>query len=168
MIIALCGFMGSGKSTIAKLLAKEKNFKVIEMDEELEKNENMSIADIFKYRGEGYFRQLETRFLTILQAQITDSNDNIILSLGGGVVTCLENRILLKRFAKLVCIDTPFDICYARIVGSNRPIVRAKTRDELFDLYSSRLEAYSDSDVIIDGADSLNNIINEIIKRLKL
>lgn len=72
--------MGSGKSTLGKILAREKNMNFIDFDEYLEEKEGKRIADLFKERGEIYFRKQEAYYLQ----ELLDGFDNTIISLGGG------------------------------------------------------------------------------------
>ena len=78
--IILVGFMGTGKTTVAKILRKN-NFQLLDMDELIESSENKSISRIFKEEGESYFRGLE-RTLVKKLAQKT----NTIISTGGGII----------------------------------------------------------------------------------
>ena len=90
MVIALCGYMGSGKSTLGKMLAKKLAFDFVDLDGYIEEKENMSIPQIFANYGEAYFRQCEYSAL----ASFLNAN-NTVLSLGGGVQIADENKKLL-------------------------------------------------------------------------
>ena len=91
--IVLTGMPGSGKSTIAKVLQeKMPNFKLVEIDLEIEKQENCTISEIFKTKGEKHFRQKETETIKTLA-----NTENLIISLGGGSFDSEENRKILKN-----------------------------------------------------------------------
>ncbi|WP_400072758.1 shikimate kinase [Zobellia russellii] len=109
MKIVLLGYMGSGKSTIGKLLSKERGLEFIDLDNYIEEAEQMSVPDIFKTKGEIYFRKKEYAYLNEVLAQ----KDNFVLSLGGGtpcygnnmhaVLDATKNAIYLKvSIAELV------------------------------------------------------------------
>lgn len=88
MIYYLVGYMGCGKSTIAKEIGDKYNVKVIDTDSEIEKLLGMSIKEAFDKYGEDYFRMVETKVLK----QITEENDNCIVSCGGGL-PCFNNNM---------------------------------------------------------------------------
>ena len=88
MIYYLVGYMGCGKSTIAKEIGDKYNVKVIDTDSEIEKLLSMSIKEAFDKYGEDYFRMVETKVLK----QITEENDNCIVSCGGGL-PCFNNNM---------------------------------------------------------------------------
>ena len=90
--IVLLGMMGSGKSTIGGLLAKKLNSVLIDIDKKIEKMQNLKISEIFKTKGEAYFRELE--FNVTLQSL---DGDNNIISLGGGAFMNKELRKVLKQ-----------------------------------------------------------------------
>lgn len=91
--IILLGYMGSGKSTIGKILANALQLQFLDLDNEIEKKLNMSINDIFKSKGEVYFRKIEHQLLhTIVQ-----ENDNFVLSLGGGTPCYANNHLVLQQ-----------------------------------------------------------------------
>ena len=85
--IFLIGFMGSGKSTVAKYLSSAYQMKQIEMDEQIEKDEGRSISSIFEKEGEEYFRTLETELLKSL-----DPRETFVVSCGGGAAVKEENE----------------------------------------------------------------------------
>lgn len=96
----LIGFMGSGKSTIAKELAIKLDLKVVDMDNEIEREEGCSIKDIFAEEGETYFRDLETSYLERMQGR-----NNKVISTGGGIILREENRALLGRIGTVVFLQ---------------------------------------------------------------
>jgi shikimate kinase len=91
--IILLGYMGSGKSTIGKLLAEKIDFSFFDLDNCIEKNQNMSVTEIFKSHGELFFRKLEHNFFK----EILAKNQNLVISLGGGTPCYFDNHLLLKN-----------------------------------------------------------------------
>lgn len=87
MNIILTGYMGSGKSVIGAELANKLGFKFIDLDTFIEENEQQSISNIFKYKGDVFFRNIETKYLI----KILANNNRIVLSLGGGT-PCYNNN----------------------------------------------------------------------------
>lgn len=106
--IYLVGFMGTGKTTVGKLLAARLKRQFIEMDETIEKEEACPITEIFTSRGEPYFRKLESTLLKRLSTQ-TD----LIVSCGGGLICNEENLELLKNtgivFGLSACAQTIYE-----------------------------------------------------------
>lgn len=80
MIIVLLGYMGSGKSSVGKILAKKLDYNLIDLDDYIEEKENLSVREIFKNKGEIYFRKKETEYLKSL----LELKENTVLALGGG------------------------------------------------------------------------------------
>lgn len=92
MIIVLIGYMGSGKSTLGKELATSLKFNFLDLDDFISNKENTSVPDIFKNKGEIYFRKKETEYLS----QIINSSEDIVLALGGGTPCYGKNMTLLS------------------------------------------------------------------------
>jgi shikimate kinase len=88
MRIVLLGYMGSGKSTVGKLLAQHLNFQFLDLDDYIESQLNASISSIFKDKGEIYFRKKETELLH----KALHEMDNFVLSVGGGT-PCYANNM---------------------------------------------------------------------------
>ena len=80
MVIALCGYMGSGKTTLGKVLAKKLSFEFADTDDYIESTQNQSIPEIFSLQGEEYFRELEYNAINHFA-----NSDKIVLSLGWGM-----------------------------------------------------------------------------------
>lgn len=132
----LIGFMGSGKSTIAKLLADD----FVDLDAVIVSKIGMSIADFFEQFGEARFRELETQTLKTL------TTSNHIISTGGGIVMSEENRrILYDADVNIIYLKSDFDALYQRILADKeniRPLAVNHTRDELATIYTHRVAYY--------------------------
>lgn len=141
--IVLCGFMGSGKTTVGRILAKRLLARFIDLDEAIEQQQKMSIERIFEQKGEEYFRGLEH---SALQNAVRGSLPVItVVASGGGTFSEPDNvRLMKDEGCAVVYLSTDFDICYDRIKQSNRPLVMRHTRDELKALYDERHKVYSE------------------------
>lgn len=98
--IVLVGFMAVGKTTLGKLLADQLNFKFVDLDLFIENQEGMPISEIFRRKGEGYFRQKESEVLDLLS-----DVDQSVIATGGGTVISEENRKKLKQIGKVVYLE---------------------------------------------------------------
>ena len=161
MIIALCGYMGSGKTTLGKMLAKELNFEFCDTDDYIENTQNMTIPQIFGKYGEQYFRDLEFEALVHFK-----DKSNIVLSLGGGLPIADKNKTVLKEMF-VVYIDSPFEDCYSRIALSNRPIVKQKSKEQLKVHYESRISHYKKVANLICEGNDLQKMKEQIAKFVK-
>ena len=159
--IVLIGFMGSGKSTIAKVLAKELDMKVVDMDYEIEREEGRSISDIFAEEGETYFRDLETDYLERVQGK-----NNKILSTGGGVILRDENVKLLKHIGTVVFLQADVEHIYNNVKGNtDRPLLQVEdVKSEIRNRLEAREPYYlKAADVIIQTSrKSVRDIAGEI------
>lgn len=162
--IVLIGFMGVGKGTLARALAKDLKMMAVDSDDLIESLENRSVKKIFKKRGEDYFRDKEREVANWLAKSV----DNTILSTGGGFPLFVEN---IKEIGTVVLLHSSFDGIYKRIINSPNAKAKLKKRP-LFNtykdaeaLYKKRLETYGKkADIIIDVE---NKTTSEIIKNLK-
>jgi len=93
MIIVLLGYMGSGKSVIGKKLSEILHFDFVDLDHFIESKENKSISEIFKIKGEIYFRNKESEYLQ----QLLKRNDDIVLALGGGTPCYSGNMLSITK-----------------------------------------------------------------------
>ena len=117
--IFLIGFMGAGKSTVAKYLNGTYGMRVVEMDQIIADREQMSIADIFRIHGEEYFRKLETALLVELQSQ-----SNVVVSCGGGVPMREENVQAMKKNGRVVLLNARPETILERVKDNHdRPLL---------------------------------------------
>src|SRR5437762_11443381 len=91
--IYLVGFMGSGKTTVGRRLAKKLGWKFIDLDEEIERREHRQVAEIFREKGEPYFRNLERLCLK----DLSSSNSKAVIALGGGAYADAGNRDVAEK-----------------------------------------------------------------------
>lgn len=160
--IFLIGFMGAGKSTVARAMKKHYGMRLIEMDEQIEKQEKMSVPKIFEVHGEPYFRKLETDLLEGLRSQ-----ENTVVSCGGGVPMRACNVEAMRKSGKVIYLSTSPQQIYERVKTShNRPLLEGNMNVEyISDLLSQRLPKYleaADAVVSTDGK-SVEDICKEII-----
>ncbi len=135
-IITLTGFMGSGKSYMGRILARELGYNLVDTDSEIVKRQGKTIPQIMSEVGESDFRQIEKQVIADLL-----KNDFLVLSVGGGAI--LHNADLLMTGSTVIFLDTDFDLCYQRIKNDkNRPLAFGKTRDQVFDIYKQRIDIY--------------------------
>jgi shikimate kinase len=158
--IYLCGFMGCGKSTVGKLLAKKLGKEFVDLDEYIEEREGLTIPEIFAQKGEPYFREKESEALADLPAAVG------VVATGGGALLKKENGDLAKSLGTVVYIDAPFEICYERIKDDeNRPIAHNSTKEQLAERYRGRAPLYAqNSDFSVDGSVAPMQIVNNILK----
>jgi shikimate kinase len=136
--IILIGYMGSGKSTIAKLLSKNMHYEFLDLDEIIEKEQNASVSAIFERKGEVYFRKLEHEVLK----RILQSESNMVLSLGGGTPCFSNNQELLKQEdIDTIYLKTSIDKLYERLrtQKANRPLIANKSEDEMKEFIAKHL-----------------------------
>lgn len=160
--IFLIGFMGVGKSTIGKALAQELQTDLIEMDETIEKEQGISINDIFAQYGEKYFRDLESELVVRI-----GEGRNSVVSCGGGVVLRAENVENMKKSGKIVFLTATPETIYKRVCNStNRPLLNGNMNVEyIAQLMEKRHTIYQECADIIVGTDEkvIEDIIHEIL-----
>lgn len=162
--IYLIGFMGTGKSTVARELIKQTHAKGVEMDQLIEEQQNMAITDIFRQYGETYFRDLETALLRSLGTE-----EHLVVSCGGGTVLRDENAALMKEQGCIVLLTATPETVYERVKNSsNRPILNGNMSveyiSELMEKRRARYESVADIRVATDGKD-VSTICEEILSQ---
>ncbi|HEV7475604.1 MAG TPA: shikimate kinase [Pyrinomonadaceae bacterium] len=138
--IIIIGFMGAGKSAVARALASSLSDPIVDLDELITKNEGRSPAAIIEQDGENSFRQIETETLR----EVVTTGAARIVALGGGAWTIAENRELLTSHgAFTVWLDVPFELCWRRIEAGHAARPLAPSRELAEKLYYDRRGSYA-------------------------
>ena len=152
--IYLVGFMGCGKSTLGRKLAKSMGWDFVDLDDYIEEKEQQSISDMFSENGEAYFRNLET--LTLKE---TKDWTKTVISCGGGT-PCFNNNIdLINDQGFSIFINLTPEVLVDRLQGEKdkRPLIAKLSDSELLsfiqDKLSERLKFYNSSKMIFDYSD---------------
>lgn len=164
--IFLIGFMGTGKSTVAKALKKETGAEIIEMDQLIAQRENLSIPKIFEEKGEAYFRNVETELLMELQ-----SGEKTIVSCGGVVPMREKNVLEMKKSGKVVLLTALPETILERVRDNeDRPLLQNRKSvegiRELMEQRREKYEAAADVMVATDGK-SAETIAREILQTIR-
>lgn len=171
MIISLVGYMGSGKSHISKILSEKLNFKLIDLDKEISRRNKLTIPEIFEKKGEIHFRKLEREILE----EILASEENVILSLGGGTPVYYNNMEIINHNSKSVFLRASVGTLSERLLKQKekRPLIAKISDEDLPEFIAKHLfernEFYNkaQANVITDNK-TPEVIVAEIIEKLYL
>lgn len=157
--IYLIGFMGSGKTSVAKALREKLSVESVDTDEKIELAAEKTIPEIFKIEGENRFRDYETKVLKRL------SNRNIIVATGGGIIERTENVTWMKRNGIVIYLHTSWEEIADRLTNDEtRPLWKQSEQDRK-KLYQNRESNYISASDEIVGTDKKTpkKIAEEII-----
>ena len=157
--LVLCGFMGSGKTTVGTALSERLGMELIDTDAETEKRENRTIAEIFEREGEAYFRRKETELIKELMTK-----ENCVISLGGGLAANKENHPYLRLLGKVILLDCGIEETLKRIENDPSRPLTAKGKDDIIARYNMRAPIYEEvADHIVDSGIGCEKTLNIII-----
>lgn len=143
--IILVGFMGTGKSTVGRLVADRLGWPFTDSDRFIEQEQGMPIPSIFRERGEAAFRALETDALKRLIGQ-----GGRVIATGGGAVLAEDNRKVMLAGGLVVALKASPDTIISRVGGGvDRPLLAGNVRDNVMRLYEQRKTAYDFADLIV-------------------
>ncbi|WP_299226265.1 shikimate kinase [Sulfurihydrogenibium sp.] len=161
--IYLVGFMGSGKSTVGKILAEKLNMNFIDIDKLIEEKEGMKIKDIFEQKGEGYFRELERK-----QIEAVVKQEGLVVSTGGGLGANLDNMNLMKKNGDVVWLDVSLNTVLDRLKNDqDRPLLKQPT-EKIRQLFEERKNVYRLANIRINADKKTpSQIVEEILTKIK-
>jgi shikimate kinase len=159
--VYLTGFMGSGKTSVARLLADRLGWDFIDLDAEIEARENATVAELFEKRGEPEFRRIESEVIRNVMRRIERGSPSVV-ALGGGSFVQPGNAQLLENHGISIWLDCPFDTIQQRIVDAgSRPLARDGAAFRR--LYDERRAAYSNADYRVDANCAVENAVDSIL-----
>jgi shikimate dehydrogenase len=163
--VVLCGFMGSGKTTAGRLLAEKTGCGFLDLDESIEREEGMSIPEIFAKKGEAAFREMERRAVRGLSR-----SGRLVVAAGGGTVLDPENAAAFRANGVVVLLDAPLETVRERLKGDrSRPLLRRDGGgDRLAELYLARSAAYrAAADLAVDAGRSPEETAAAVLEALR-
>lgn len=171
MVLFLIGYMGCGKSTIARQLARRTGMKYIDTDSEVEQREGASIVDIFRYNDEEYFRRAERAVLE----SIVDNGEDVIVATGGGLPVWGDNMEYMNRMGGTVYLRRSAEQIASRLSPygrMKRPKLRGLSDEELVEFMrrgiEERREVYERCRLVLDCDGRCDDeLTGEIIEWMK-
>lgn len=162
-LVCLAGFMGSGKTTVGLLLARQLAWRFDDLDARIEHSAGLTISAIFEQRGEAAFREIERDQLEKALGRIAESGEPLVLALGGGTYAQPGIVDRLRAFGALVVwLDCPPELLLARCATmNNRPLFRDEA--SFRDLLAARLPFYQQADYRVSGDDDPARVVERIL-----
>ncbi len=160
--VYLVGFMGAGKSTVARALARRLDWRSVDIDEAIEQREHETVSAIFAKKGEAYFRAVER---TVLADQLPSRH--LVVATGGGTFVDPQNRSTMCQNGVTVWLDVPLERLIARVpADGRRPL--AADRDEFERLFTIRRAAYELAHYRVDaGRSGVQTIVDQLVDWLE-
>jgi shikimate kinase len=157
--------MGSGKTTVGVLLARQLAWRFVDLDDRIEEAAGLRIPEIFERHGEPAFRQLEANQLRAALGRAFELRESVVLALGGGTYAQAGAPEFLRSSGiPVVWLDSPVELLLARCMTmTGRPLFRDETSFRA--LYSQRVASYQLADHRIDSAGEPSNVVTEILRR---
>lgn len=164
--IVLCGFMGTGKSSVGRLVAERLRFAFLDTDHVIEARAGQPITKIFEEQGEEAFREMERKIV----AEIA-TREHTVISTGGGLVVNPENMASLKQHALVVCLWASPAGIYERVKKqSHRPLLQGPDAlEKITALLAERTPFYKQADVLLNtGIRSLHEVAHQVVHQFSM
>jgi len=160
--VYLVGFMGAGKTSVGRALAKRLDWRFVDIDEQIEAREHLTVSDIFQRHGEPHFRGVERAVL----AEHVPLRHAVVAT-GGGTFVDVQNRAIIKADGAAVWLDAPLERLIARIPqDGRRPL--AADRANLERLFHSRRAAYEQAHLHLDaGRAPVQSLVDQLVDWLE-
>jgi len=163
--IIITGFMGTGKSVVAKELARKLKMEFIDMDQIIEEGLGISISDIFARYGENYFREQENKLVKELSQK-----ENMVIATGGGTLLSSDNARMLGQVGEIVCLYADSQTIYNRVKKKNdRPLLKGENiLNKINLLLEERMKIYDNIKWKINTTNfTTQEVVDKIINLLK-
>ncbi len=163
--VILCGFMGSGKTTVGRLLAQKTGRRFIDLDQWIEQSVGMTVSEIFDQRGETAFREMERD----AAAELSEVS-GLVIAVGGGTLKNPENTAVLKRNGLILFLDASLEVIGTRLKGDEtRPLLAVPNRTErMSQLYLQRTPIYrAAADTVIPADGEADRVAQDIFEMLR-
>lgn len=162
--VVITGFMGCGKTHVAREVAQRLDVAMADLDERITQNTGRSPAQLIVEEGEAAFREIESATLR----EVLQNGDAKVVSLGGGAWIQETNRALIAEYGcTSVWLDVPFELCWSRIESSDEDRPLGKTREQAFALYEQRRPIYQLADVrIAVTQEDFEDLVSRLIRVL--
>jgi shikimate kinase len=164
--LALIGFMGTGKTTVGRLVAEALHFEFIDTDELIQAHTGKSITEIFAQDGEPAFRELERQ---VVRQLVTRTKT--VISTGGGLPTNPENFALLKSFCLVACLWSAPEKIWERVRNqSHRPLLHdPDPQKKIRELLAAREPFYKQADVLVNvDLRNVREVVQQMVVQFKL
>lgn len=164
-MVCLAGFMGSGKTTVGTLLARQLAWHFIDLDDRIEESAGLRIPEIFERLGESAFRQMEADQLRAALGRAVERKESLVLALGGGTYAQPGAPEFLRAAgAPVVWLDSPVETLLARCMTmTGRPLFRDEASFRA--LHAQRLPSYQQADHRVDSSGEPTEVVAEILRR---
>jgi shikimate kinase len=162
--VILGGFMGTGKSSVGKRLAECLGYEFVDLDELIEADARLPIAQIFATRGEAAFRAMEREMVVRVSAR-----ERCVIATGGGALVEPRNLERLRRTGVVIALTASAEVILSRVgSGGDRPMLwGADPRQRVADLLAERTPAYSKADALVDTSSrSVDEVVAHILALL--
>jgi shikimate kinase len=162
-LLCLAGFMGCGKTTVGRLLARQIGWHFADLDSNIEAEAGLSISAMFERLGEPAFREAEFDALARILGEAGERNRGTVVALGGGTFAQPRNVKLLRSAGAIVIwLDCPVEDLLARLAGvKDRPLFRDEA--SFRQLYEQRLVSYRQADHRVNAAAAPRRVVEEIL-----
>lgn len=165
MRLIITGFMGSGKTMIARALARRLNLEMVDLDERITEREGRSPAQLIVEEGEKVFRVIESEVLR----ELLENDTSRVIALGGGAWIQEVNRNLINQRSYVsVWLDVPFEVCWSRIENSSEDRPLGRTKEQAEALYDRRRPIYQLAHVHVQvtAEESFDDLMSRITDQI--
>lgn len=162
--VILVGFMGAGKSTVGRMLARRLSLCFVETDDMIASREGRSVPQIFAESGESRFRLLEGELLELLE----DKRDHVVAT--GGGFPCRPGAMeRLRTLGTVVWLAADFEVLYARANRTGgRPMLATRTREEVRELFEARKAHYRKAHLAVDSTLlGVDQVVSRVLRHLR-